>query len=69
MPKRESNHGDTLAADEHAAGKRQEADLNRYHEAAPGKTSQKKAEGDIAKDMLTGGDKLTKGRPQTDRRR
>ncbi|MDB5366387.1 MAG: hypothetical protein JWM77_2314 [Rhodospirillales bacterium] len=70
MPKRGSERDDTLAADERAAGTRLESDLKRYQGARPapgeqksGTRGQKKAEGDIAKDALTGGDKLTKGRP------
>jgi hypothetical protein len=52
----------TLAADERPAGQRLESDLKRYH-AAPAKGARKKAEGDIAKDALTKGDQLKKGRP------
>jgi hypothetical protein len=70
VPKRGSQRDDTLAADEHGAGKRLESDLKRYQGARPteggqkaGTRGQKKAEGDIAKDALTGGDQLTKGRP------
>lgn len=64
MPKNRSGHDDTLAADEQAHAKRLGSDIGRYH-AKPGNTAKKKAEGDVAKDALTAGDKLTKGRPRT----
>lgn len=55
---------DTLAADERAAGKKLESDLDQFHGASE-RGGKKKLEGDIAKDALTGGHKLTKGRPRS----